>query len=102
MTGALGDVLYLSGDFRGAAEVQEKALSIYRDLGDQQGQANALSDLGGLRELTGDRRGAADLKEALSIYGDLGDRLGQAWTLDWAGDARRLIGGLTRPRGPRA
>ncbi len=98
----LGDALYLSGDFRGAAEVQEKALSIYRDLGDQQGQANALSDLGGLRELTGDRRGAADLKEALSIYGDLGDRLGQAWTLDWTGYARRLIGDLTGAIGPLA
>jgi tetratricopeptide (TPR) repeat protein len=98
----LGDALFLSGDFRPATEVQEKALSIYRDLGDQQGQANALSDLGGLRELTGDRRGTADLKEALSICRALGDRRGEAWALDWTGYARRLTGDLAGATGPLA
>jgi tetratricopeptide (TPR) repeat protein/transcriptional regulator with XRE-family HTH domain len=98
----LGDALYLNGDFRAAAEVQEKALSSYRELGDRQGQANALSDLGGLRELMGDRRGTEDLNEALAIYRDLGDRLGQAWALSWTGYARRRTGDIAGAAGPLA
>jgi tetratricopeptide (TPR) repeat protein/transcriptional regulator with XRE-family HTH domain len=98
----LGDALFLIGDFRGAAEVQEKALSIYRGLGHKKGQASALCERGGLRELTGDCRGADDLKEALSIYRGLGDRLGQAWTLNWTGYVRRLSGDRTGAAEPLA
>lgn len=98
----LGDALYLSGDFRAAAEVQEKAVSICRELGDRQGQANALSDLGGLRELLGDHRGAVDLEEALAICRDLGDRYGQAWALDWMGYTRRRTGDVVGAAGPLA
>jgi hypothetical protein len=45
------------------------------------GQANALSDLGTVRRMTGDYPGAAqDLEQALDIYRDLRDR-GQALTV---------------------
>ena len=71
----LGAVRRLTGDYRGAAEAQEAALGIYRDLGDRLGQANALSHLGLVRWSTGDYRGAARAQEAaLGIYRDLGDR----------------------------
>ena len=50
---------YLTGDYPGAAGVLEQALAIYRDLGDRLGQANALNELGIVRQLTGDYPGAA-------------------------------------------
>ena len=43
----------LTGDYPGAAQALEEALGIYRDLGDRLGQANALSDLGVVRRMTG-------------------------------------------------
>ena len=57
------------------------------------GQANALTNLGSIRRLTGDYPGAArDLEEALGICRDIGDRVGQADALTNLGAA---CGGLT-------
>jgi tetratricopeptide (TPR) repeat protein len=89
----LGDVRLLTGDHRGAAEAQEEALDIYRDISHQGGQANALTDLGNVRRVTGDYRGAAEtLEKALDIYRDIGNRLGQATSLTYLGDARHVTG----------
>ena len=77
----------------GAAQVLGQALAIYRDLGDQLGHTNALSDLGIVRRLTGDYLGAAeDLEQALVIYRDLGDRGGAAEVLNETGTLHRLSG----------
>ena len=87
----LGDVRGLTGDYPGAAQAQEQALSIYRDLGDRLGEANALRDLGDVRRMTSDYPAAAQvLEQALGIYRDLGDRLGQARALHKLGDVRRM------------
>jgi tetratricopeptide (TPR) repeat protein/transcriptional regulator with XRE-family HTH domain len=85
----LGDVRWLTGDYRAAAQALEEALSIYRDLGDQLGQANALNYLGIVRCLTGDYPAAAQAQEeALSSYRDLSDRRGQANSLKELGVVR--------------
>ena len=74
-------------------EALEEALDIYRDIGDRLGQANALTDLGSVRRVTGDYRGAAEaLEKALDIYRDIGDRLGQANALSALGNVRQLTG----------
>ena len=89
----LGDVRLLTGDHRGAAEAQEEALDIYRDISHRGGQANALTDLGSVRRVTGDYRGAAEaLEKALDIYRDIGNRLGQASSLTYLGDVRQMTG----------
>src|SRR6202167_4629447 len=68
----LGTVLYLTGDYPGAARDLQEALGIYRDLGDRVGQATALTSLGAVRRLTGDYPAAArNLQEALGVYRDL-------------------------------
>ena len=89
----LGDARLATGDYRGAAEVLEEALSIYRDLGNQLGVASALNDLGVVRLATGDYPGGTEaLEEALGICRDLGERLGVANALNYLGSARRLTG----------
>jgi tetratricopeptide (TPR) repeat protein/transcriptional regulator with XRE-family HTH domain len=85
----LGDVRWLIGDYRAAAQALEQALGLYRDLGDQLGQANVLHYLGIVRCLTGGYPSAAlAQEEALSRYRDLGDRRGQANALKELGVVR--------------
>src|SRR6185437_13264111 len=72
----LGVVREIRGDYRGAAEVFEDALRLYRGLGNRFGEANTLTDLGIVQRLTGDHEAAiAALTQALSGYRDLGNRL---------------------------
>jgi tetratricopeptide (TPR) repeat protein/transcriptional regulator with XRE-family HTH domain len=86
----LGNAQRLAGDYRGAAQAQEQALGIYRDLGSRLGQANALSYLGIVRRAMSDcPRAAQALEQALSIYRDVGDRRGQANALNELGETRR-------------
>jgi tetratricopeptide (TPR) repeat protein/transcriptional regulator with XRE-family HTH domain len=88
----LGDVQWLTGDYRAAVQALKQALRIYRDLGDQLGQANALTYLGIVRCLTGDYPAAAHAQEqALGIYRDLDDRRGQANTLKELGAVRYVM-----------
>jgi hypothetical protein len=42
----------ITGDYPAAAQAQEQALGLYRDLGDRLGQASVLNDLGVVRRLT--------------------------------------------------
>jgi tetratricopeptide (TPR) repeat protein len=64
----------------------EQVLSLYRDLGDRLGEANALTSLGAVRRLTGDYLGAVQvLDQALSLHRDLGNRNGEAEVLNRRG-----------------
>ncbi len=73
------------------AGLHAAAVQAARQLRDRPGQALALSNLGDLRQLTGDYPGAArDLTEALGICRDLGDRPGQALALTSLGNTRRM------------
>jgi tetratricopeptide (TPR) repeat protein len=92
-TAAIAALLRQDGPWTDAIARHAAALQAARHLGDKPGEANALSNLGILRRLTGDYRGAAEaLEEALGIYRDLDDRLGQASTLNELGVVLSAIG----------
>ena len=91
LTAGLAALLLHDGPWAEAITRHAAALRSARHLGDRLGQADALNNLGIVRERTGDYPGAArDLEEALGICRDLGDRRGQANALTSLGDVRRL------------
>ncbi|MBL1120970.1 tetratricopeptide repeat protein [Streptomyces sp. 110] len=60
----------------------KQALDIYRTLGDRHGEANALRNLGRVRQVAGDFTEAAELvQQALDMFRTLGDQLGGACAL---------------------
>ena len=86
LTAALTELLRRDGPWTEAITRRATALQSARHLGDRLGQANAFTDLGTVRRLTGDYPGAAgDLEQALAIYRDLGDRGGEAEVLSETG-----------------
>ena len=93
LTAAVAELLCRDGPWTEAITRHATALQSARHLGDLFGQANAISNLGVLRRLTGDHHGATtDLEQALSIYHDLGDRLGQANSLNNLAGVRQRTG----------
>jgi tetratricopeptide (TPR) repeat protein len=93
LTTGLAELLRRDGPWAEAITRHVTALHSARHLSDQPAQAGALTNLGTVRRLTGDYRGAAgDLEQVLAIYRDLGHRLGQANTLNWLGTLRQLTG----------
>ena len=98
LTAALAGLLRSDGPWAEAITRHIAAIQAARHLGDRLGQANALNDLGVVRQLTGDYPAAAQaLEQALDIYRDLGDRLGQANALrTWGSCGGRRV--ITRPR----
>ena len=92
LTAALAELLRRDGPWTEAIIRHETAIRAARHLGDRVGQANALSDLGDVRRMTGDYPAAAeDLEQALDIYRDLGNRVGQANALSDLGEVRRMM-----------
>ncbi|MFC7792602.1 tetratricopeptide repeat protein [Streptomyces cinereoruber] len=64
----LGIVHYLTTDNEAAARAQTEALALYRETGDQLGQANALAGLGMARRQTSDFDASVQAQsEALAI-----------------------------------
>ncbi|MGW4847057.1 ATP-binding protein, partial [Nocardia brasiliensis] len=76
----LAGLLERDGPWPQAFDLHQRALDTARHLGtDRLGEANTLTNLGILRQLTGNFAAAADLHhQALARYRELGDRLGQA------------------------
>ncbi|HEV2451564.1 MAG TPA: helix-turn-helix transcriptional regulator, partial [Streptosporangiaceae bacterium] len=93
LTAGLAGLLRLDGPWADALTRHTAAVQAARQLGDRLGHADAVSDLGDVRRLTGDYPAAAqDLEQALGIYRDLGDRLGQAHALHRLGEVRLVTG----------
>ena len=93
LTASLAALLRQDGPWAEAIARHDTAVQAARRLGDRLGQANALSNLGIVRRLTGDYPGAARAQEAaLALYHELGDRLGQANALNELGAAQRATG----------
>ncbi len=79
LTAGIAELLRRDGPCDEALTRHAVALQAARDLGDRPGQAQALLDLGRMRQLTGDYPVAAQLlAEAIAVSGHLGDRAGQA------------------------
>jgi tetratricopeptide (TPR) repeat protein/transcriptional regulator with XRE-family HTH domain len=93
LTASLAGLLRRDGPWADAITRHTAAVQAARQLGDRLGQANALYDLGAVRQMTGDASAAAqDLEQALDIYRDMGDRRGQANALADLGTVRWLTG----------
>ena len=77
----------------------EQALSLYRELGDRRGEANAIEGLGEVA-LEQDRyeEAAGRYEQALPLYRQVGDRLGEANALLAQGRLARAMGELDRAR----
>jgi tetratricopeptide (TPR) repeat protein/transcriptional regulator with XRE-family HTH domain len=93
LTAALAGLWRRDGPWTDAMSRHAAASQVARALADPLAEANALTDLGDVRELTGDNTGAVQaLERALDLYREVGDRLGQANALNNLGDVRRLTG----------
>jgi tetratricopeptide (TPR) repeat protein len=93
LTAAVATMLQHDGPWGEAVTRHACAVQAARHLDDEPGQANALSNLGVSRWLSGDYQAAVeDLQAALSIYRDLGDEQGEANTLANLGMVRRHTG----------
>jgi tetratricopeptide (TPR) repeat protein/transcriptional regulator with XRE-family HTH domain len=96
LAAGLAGLLRSDGSWTEAITRHEAAIQAARHLGDRPGQANALSELGAVRRLTGEIPAAALAYEhALGIYRELGDRLGQANALNELGNVRRQTGDIS-------
>ena len=90
---AISGFLHTQGHWNEAASLGQAALAAARTIGDRQGQACALTQLGSVQELTGDYPAAtASLTRALELFADLGDRRGQACALNHLGVVQQLTG----------
>jgi tetratricopeptide (TPR) repeat protein len=93
LTAAIATLLRQDGPWADAIALHTTAMHAARHASDRPGEADALNELGAVRHLTGDYRGATEAQEeALGIYRDLHDRLGQANVLNYLGLVRRLTG----------
>ena len=100
LTADIAALLRHDGSWAEAITRHTTAVQAAQYLGDRLGQANALVDLGDIRELTGDYPAAAQAQEqALGIYRDLGYRNGEAIALNNRGTLHRVSGDLAQAEG---
>jgi non-specific serine/threonine protein kinase len=93
----LGALAWSQGDHQQALQLQETAYTLFRQEGNQQRAAYALSDWGLLALCLGDRAHAAILlEEALGMFRELGHRHGEGWALSHLGTIQHLEGRLAR------
>jgi len=80
----------------------EEALAIYREIGDERGEANVLWGLGNMRYFSFARSpedsGVEDFKLALDKFRHVGDRTMEAWSLHQLGSAYLRLGRLEDSR----
>jgi DNA-binding SARP family transcriptional activator/tetratricopeptide (TPR) repeat protein len=92
LTAGLATLLRDGGPWPEALALHTGAIAAACSLGDHAGQAGALTQLGIIRNLTGDYPGALDdLEQAAQLYRKLGDSLGQANALTQLGDIRGFV-----------
>jgi tetratricopeptide (TPR) repeat protein/transcriptional regulator with XRE-family HTH domain len=93
LSAGLAYLLLFDGPWPRATAVHSAGAAAARRLGDRDGQAEALVDLGMIQVLNGDYSGAGYIR-ALEIYRDLGHRLGQAHALHGLAGVRLQTGDL--------
>ncbi|OKH98982.1 hypothetical protein A6A06_25615 [Streptomyces sp. CB02923] len=93
LTAALAVFLRQDGPWQQAAQLHQRAAVAAERGGDRLGQADALHDLGWIRQASGDYRTAAELYEqALALFHGLGNRQGEANVLGDLGRVRYMTG----------
>ena len=93
LTAATASLLRLDGPWTSAITRHAAAVAAAGHLGDQLAKVNALTDLGDVRHLTGNHRGAAQaLEQALAISRDIGHQPGQANALNTLAGVRGATG----------
>jgi tetratricopeptide (TPR) repeat protein/transcriptional regulator with XRE-family HTH domain len=95
----IGGVQSRTGDIGQSKDMQGKALAIYRELGDQQGAARVLIELGQAQRVAGDPECLDAFTEALDIYKQLDDLRGQAAALTELGSIRWQSGPIPEAEG---
>jgi tetratricopeptide (TPR) repeat protein len=89
----IGITHYRSANILEALNVFEKALELYRQAGDEKGQATAISEIAMCHSAVGEKHRALDyLDKALPIWREIGDRDDEASTLGKKGDIYRAWG----------
>ncbi|WP_280382751.1 ATP-binding protein [Nocardia wallacei] len=93
----LAGLLERDGPWPQASDLHQRALDTAHHLGaDHLSEANTLTNLGIMRQLTGNFADAADLhRQALALYRELGNRLGQANALGNLGIVHQRTGDHT-------
>ena len=82
----LGLVRAAARDYPAATGCHQRALELFRDVGDRSGQVFALGDLGAAHAQAGRHHQAStSLMGALALFRDLGNQYGEAGTLDRLG-----------------
>ena len=77
----------------------DQALALYRELGDEAGQANVLWGIGNLHYFSGEfEASAAEFEEALPLQRRAGNQTMAAWSLHMLGSASLQLGQLDRAR----
>ena len=93
LTSAFASFFYQEGPWAQAIDLHSAAVAAAQESGDRLGEADALSDLGRVRHMTGDHTASLGLPQrALEVYRELGHRQGEAnaqWEL---GRVRRVRG----------
>ncbi|KUL64747.1 hypothetical protein ADL28_08650 [Streptomyces violaceusniger] len=90
---AMAAYLRQQGPWDQALTLHRTAATTARRANNLHGEANALRDLGRVRQMTGDYAGAVKLLgQALELYRTLGDRLGEANALQNLGQVRQMTG----------
>lgn len=91
--GGAGLLARSQGDYQAARAMAEEGLALCRALGDRQGIATMLKDLGIVYDYQGDLDTAASLyRESMEIFRDLGDRWGVATNLSNLGTLADMRG----------
>jgi hypothetical protein len=81
------------GDYRRAIELLTQALTIFREIGNREGEASALGGLGDSHASLGEYREAIELySQALTIFREIGNREGEASALGGLGDSQANLG----------
>ncbi len=89
----LSGALYKTGRVEEARDAINRALAVFRKVGDRNREAAALNDIGFFPDLSGGYEQAlANCEQAVAIFAEIGNRTGQAYALHSVAQIQRHLG----------